>query len=146
MGDSGPNTGYEQKLDNCSSYMDPEHTLINIPDNFLWPDDATMIPTSPEGLPNFEASSSSKLHHCSDPLVSGNRVHVVCRVVLASRKVGQSWTHNLSRQRFPVQSKGKRDRDTNVVHSLRDREHPQKILERRVDLVVRGEIMAQRGL
>ena len=34
---------------------------------------------------------------------------------------GQSWTQNLLRQRlFCSQSKGKRDRDTNVVHSLRE--------------------------
>ena len=33
---------------------------------------------------------------------------------------------------FSSQSKGKRDRDQNVVHSLKDREHFQKILERKV--------------
>ena len=43
--------------------MDPEHTPIKNPDshhNFLCPDDATVIPTSPEGLHNSGASSSSK--------------------------------------------------------------------------------------
>ena len=30
---------------------------------------------------------------------------------------------------FSSQSKGENDRDTNVVHSLKDREHLQKILE-----------------
>ena len=32
------------------------------------------------------------------------------------------------------------------MHSLRDRENPQKILERKVDLVVRGERRAQQKL
>ena len=34
----------------------------------------------------------AQFHHCWDPPVPGNRVHVMCRVVLASRKLGQSWT------------------------------------------------------
>ena len=47
---------------------------------------------------------------------------------------------------FSSQSKGKRDRDTNVVLSLKDRNIP-KILERTVDdSVVRGEIMTQQKL
>ena len=63
MADSAPNTGYEPKLANFFSCMDPEHTPINIPDShhsFLCPDDAPVIPTSPEGLPSSGASSSSK--------------------------------------------------------------------------------------
>ena len=44
---------------------------------------------------------------------------------------------------FSSQSKGKRDRDQNVVHSSRDTENLHKILERKVDLAVRGERMAQ---
>ena len=44
------------------------------------------------------------------------------------------------------QSKGKRDRNTYVVHSLKDREYLQKILERKADSAVRGEMMAQRKL
>ena len=44
------------------------------------------------------------------------------------------------------QSKGKRDRDTNVVHSLKDRGNLHKILERKVDSAVRGERMAQQEL
>ena len=38
---------------------------------------------------------------------------------------------------FSSRSKGKRDRDTNVVHSLNDRANLQKILERKVDSAVR---------
>ena len=63
MADSAANTGYELKFANFFSYMEPEHTPIIFPDshhNFLCSDEATMIHTSPEGLPNSEASSSSK--------------------------------------------------------------------------------------
>ena len=47
---------------------------------------------------------------------------------------------------FSSQSKGKRDRDTNVVHSLKDRENLQKILERKLDSAVRGERVTQQKL
>ena len=40
---------------------------------------------------------------------------------------------------FRSPSKGKKDRDQNVVHWLRDRENHHKIPERKVDLAVRGE-------
>ena len=63
MADSAPRTGYQPKLANFFSYINKEHTPVDIPDshhNFLCPDDATVVPTSPEGLPNSRASSSSK--------------------------------------------------------------------------------------
>ena len=44
------------------------------------------------------------------------------------------------------QSKVKRDRDQNVVHSLKDRERLQKILERKVEWAVQRERIAQRTL
>ena len=44
------------------------------------------------------------------------------------------------------QSKGQRDRDQNVVQTLRDRENLQTFLERKVDSAVRGEVMSQRRL
>ena len=47
---------------------------------------------------------------------------------------------------FRSKSKEKRDGDESVVHSLKDRENLQKILERKVDSAVRGEMMAQRKL
>ena len=37
------------------------------------------------------------------------------------------------------QSRGKRDRELNFVHALRDRDNLQKILERKVDLAIQGE-------
>ena len=47
---------------------------------------------------------------------------------------------------FRSESKGKRDRDQNVVHSLRDRENIHKIVERKAELAVQGECEAQRRL
>ena len=47
---------------------------------------------------------------------------------------------------FRSESKGKRDEDQNVVHSLRDREYLHKILERKAEMAVRGERMAQQRL
>ena len=44
---------------------------------------------------------------------------------------------------FGSQSKGKRDRDTNVVLSLKDRENLPKTIERKIDVAVRGERIAQ---
>ena len=46
-----------------SSYTDPEHNPIDIPDDnqdFQCPDDVTMISASAGGVPNSEASSSSR--------------------------------------------------------------------------------------
>ena len=81
MADSAPHTGYEPKIANFFSYMDPEHTLINIPGShhdFMCPDDATMIPTSPEGLPYSEA-------------FSGSQKAAACRVSSRFGHFGSSW-------------------------------------------------------
>ena len=47
---------------------------------------------------------------------------------------------------FGSVSKGKRDRDQNVVQTLRDRENLHTILERKAELAVRGEKLAQQRL
>ena len=44
---------------------------------------------------------------------------------------------------FESVSKEERDRDQNVVQTLRDRQNLQKILERKAELAVRGEKLAQ---
>ena len=83
---------------------------------------------------------------CSDLQASGNRWQVMCQVVQASRKLGRFRTKNLSQRTiFSSQSKGKRDRDMNIVHSLkRQSKSPKHLPERKVDSAVRGAIMAQR--
>ena len=47
---------------------------------------------------------------------------------------------------FSSRSRGRRDRELNLVHALRDRENLQKILERKVDSAVQGEKEAQQIL
>ena len=63
MADKGPNTGYDSELSNFFSYMDPEHTPINIPDihhNFLCPNEATVILTSSEFRSIQQQANSSQ--------------------------------------------------------------------------------------
>ena len=92
-------------------------------------------------------SGRSGLQEIGAELDRESGVHVMCRVVLASRKLEQSWTENLLRQRFSVHSRKGREIDhTHVVHSLKDRENHQKIFERKVDLAARGEREAQQQL
>ena len=155
MADSAPNTGDEPKLANFFSYLDPEHTPINIYEshhNFLCPDGATVIPTNSEGLPNSGASSSSNQTAASrapsmfGPQSLWKQGAMSC--------VGSFWPPgNWGRvgQRiccsndFEFTVERKRDRDTNVVHSLKDRKK-QKILERKADLAVprRGGVAQQK--
>ena len=47
---------------------------------------------------------------------------------------------------FRLAPKAKRDRDQNVVQSLRDRENLHKILERKDELALRGEKLAHQKL
>ena len=69
-------------------------------------------------------------------------MHVVCRVVLASKKLGAELDRgSFAATIFTSQSKGKTDRDTNVVHSLKT----EQILERKVDLAVRRERITQQN-
>ena len=106
MANPAPNTGYEPNPSNFFSYMETEHTPINLP--------ATVISTTdPEGLPHSGASSSSSKQTAAsrvplnvrDLQAAGNRWQVMCRVVWASRKHGQYRTENLLQQRFLVHSR-----------------------------------------
>ena len=65
-----------------------------------------------------------------------NRCQQSSIIVRTLQSLGKFVTATL----YSSQSKGNGGRDTNVVHSLGEREtHLQKILERKVDLAVRGE-------
>ena len=121
----------KKALPNFFNYMDLEHTPINIPDSnhsFLCPDDATVIPTSPESVPNSGASSSSKQEAASRvPSLFGPSSlwkQGACHVSPGnwSRVDRESVATTL----FSSQSKRKRDRDTHVVHSLKDSEKSPK--------------------
>ena len=72
--DPAPDTGYEPKLADFFSFSDPECTPIDNPDNhhnflcsddltviprFLYPDNLTLVPTSPEGLPRSAAPANT---------------------------------------------------------------------------------------
>ena len=61
--DSATNTGCEPNLADFSNYVNTEHNPIDIHDNnpdFWCSDDVTMISDSARGMPNSEASSSSR--------------------------------------------------------------------------------------
>ena len=136
-------TGYEP---NFNSYMNEEHSPINLPDShrsFPCRDDATIISTTedPE-VPYSGASSSSKQIVASRvPTMLGSLGSSLWKQWLESvdsRDGTQETGANLDRESvvstmFSSQSsKGKGDRDQNVVHSLRDGENLHNILERKV--------------
>ena len=154
-----PNTGCEP---NFCAHINEEHTPINLPDsnrNFPRRDDATIISTTedPEVFQHSGAAISSKHAAASRvPTVLGSSGNSFWKQMAVYESVDsrdgiQETGANLERESvvstlFRSQSKGKRDRDQNVVHSLRDRENLHKILERKVDLAVRGATMAQQQL
>ena len=137
-----------------------KHTPISLPDShrsFQCRDDATTISATedPEGFPCSGASSNIKQ-------TAANIVHTLLGSFGASlwKQRPESVDSHASIQAtgadvdresvvptvFSSQSKGKRVRDQNVVHSLKDRENLQKIFERKVDSAVRGERLAQQKL
>ena len=137
MASLAPNTGYEPNPSNFFSYMDTEHTPIHLPDSHydFQCQDATLISTTdPEGLPHSGASSSSKQTAASRvPSMFGHSSLWKQMAGHVSGRPGLQETGAVSDREsdattiFCSHSKGKRDRDTNVVHSLK------------VDSDVRGE-------
>ena len=74
-----------------------------------------------------------------------------CRNHVSSRLSHQETEAEFDRESvattiFRSMSKGKRDRDSRVVHSSKDRHNLQKLLDRTVDSAVRGDIMAQQKM
>ena len=112
-----------------------------------------MISRSARGMPNSEALSSSRKAAVSK--VTSLFGHTSSRETgvghVSSRSGYQDNKVELDREfvattLFSSQSKGKRDRELNFVHALRDRVNLQKILERKVYLVVQGQKEAQQKL
>ena len=104
-------------------------------------------------MPNSEASSSS--HKAAASKVSflfgysSSRENGVGQV--SSRPSHRETEAEFDRESVATTilsslSRGKRDRELNFAQALRDRENLQKILERKVDLAVRGEGGAQQTL
>ena len=130
LANPAPNTGYEPKLSIFFSYMVTAHTPIHFPDShhdFQNQDDATLISTiDPEGLPHSGALSSSKSAASRVPSTLGPpslwkqmAEHVSSRADL-QKTAAISDRESVARTIFSSQSKGLRDRDTNVVHTLKD--------------------------
>ena len=127
-------------LSNFFSCMDTEHTPINLPgshQSFPCQDDAAVISTieDPEGLPHSGASSSSKQTAASRvPSMFGASSIWKQMAGRVSGRTSLQETGAVSDREsvattiFSSQSKGKRDRDTNVMHSLKDKEISKKTL------------------
>ena len=132
-----PNTRYEPKF--CS-YMNEEHTPINLPDSHK----VFRTQEHPAAASKHVASRVPSMFGPSS-LWKQMAGHVSGRPGL--QETGAvSERESVVSTIFSSQSKEKRDRDQNVVHSFRDRENLHKILERKVDSAVRGERMAQQKL
>ena len=129
VADSAPNTGYEFKLTNLFSCTDPEHTPINIPDsqhNFLCTDNATVIPPV-QKVCRIQKHPEANSSHQSSFIIRTVQKQGACHVSGRSgfQETGAELDRNfVATPLFSSQSKGKRDRDTNVVHSLKDRKSP----------------------
>ena len=130
------------------------HTPINFPDSFQCRDDATIISAAdPEVLYSGASCSSKQTAANRVPTISGSWGASFWKQrpeLVDSRASIQATGANVERESvdstvFRSPSKEKRDRDQNVVHSSRD-SNLQKILGRKVDSAVRGEIMAQQRL
>ena len=154
-----PDTSYEPKI--CVDVSD-EHTPINLPDsnkNFPHDYDATIVATT-EDLDvsrHSRASSSCKQSAAAStvPTVSklGSFGNSLTKVLadydsVDSRNGIREACADLDRETVVSTlsrsaSQGKRDRDQNVVRSLRDRENLHKILERKA---VHGEKMAKQKI
>ena len=98
-----PHSGYEP---NFYSYMNEEHTQINLPDShrsFPRRDDATIISTTedPEGFPHSGAPSSSKQTAASRvPTLLGSWGNSLWKTVAGPGVGWQSWWHPGNRCKF----------------------------------------------
>ena len=110
-----------------------------------------MISGSARGMPNSEAFCSSRKAAASkvSSLFGHSRSRETGLGHVSSRSSHQENEVELDQESvattlFSSQSKGKRDRELNLVHALRDRDNLQKILERKVDLAIQGEEAQQK--
>ena len=149
-------TGYEPNFAGFSNYVNTEHNPIVIHENkpdFRCSDDVTTISGIARGMPNSDALSSS--HKATASKVSYLFGHSCSRETgeghVSSRPSHRETEAELDRKSvattlFSSQSRGKRDRELNFVHALRDRDNLEKILERKVDLAIQGEKDAQQKM
>ena len=150
-------TDYEPKF---RIDVSSEHTPIDLPTrnmSFQQEYDATITASDDFYLPRHSGASSSSQHRAAstfptslklgslgttltkvsadhDSVASGTSIKETCADM--DRETVVSCV-------FGSVSKGKRDRDPNVVQTLRDRQNLNKILERTAELAARGETLAQ---
>ena len=161
-----PDTGYEPKF--CVDASD-EHTPINLPAsnrNIPHDYDATIVATTEElDVPRHSGASSTSQHSAAAsrvPTVSkqGPLGNSLWKQLADSDSVDirnsiKETCADLDRETvvptlFTPEPKGKRDRDQNIVQSLRamseDMENLEQILDWKAELAVRGEEPAQQRL
>ena len=148
-----PNAGYKPKF--CID-VDSEHTPINLPSrnmSFQQEYDATIAASEDLNLPRHSVASSSSQHSAASTVptlsklgsVGTNSRKLVAEYgAVVSRTCIKETFADMDRETvvpsfFDSVSKEKRDRDQNVVQSFRDRQHLHKFLERKAELVVKGE-------
>ena len=142
--------GYEPKF--CID-VDGERALINFPSrNVSFPEeyDATIAASEDPNKPRQSLASSSSQHSAASivPTLSkigsvgiSYRKLVADHGAVVSRTCIKETCADMDRE--TVVSKGKRDRDQNVVQSLRGMQNLPKFLERKAEVAVRGEKLAQ---
>ena len=157
LADPIPNTGYEPKF--CID-VSCEHTPINLPTinmSFQQEYDATITASEDPNLPQHSGASSSSQHTAASRVPtllklgsSGTSLtnvladfdSVACRTGIKETCADMDRETVVS-SLFGSISKGTRDRDQNVVQTLRDRQLFHTILERKAELAVREEKLAQ---
>ena len=131
-----PNTGCEP---NFYSYMNEEHTPINLPEskrNFQCRDDATIISATEDPAVfriRKHPAAASKPQQAEFPTMLGSSGASLWKQrpeSVNSRASIQATGANVDRQSvvptiFSSQPKGKSDRDQNVVRSLKERKSPE---------------------
>ena len=157
LADPTSNTGCEPKF--CID-VSGEHTPINLPTRnmgFQQEYDATIAASEDLNLPRRSGASRSSLHSAASTVPTllklgssgtGLRKLSVDYDAVASRTCIKETCADMDRETVPSSlfgsvSQGKRDRDQNVVQTLRERQNLPIILERKAELAVRGEKLAQ---
>ena len=122
MANPTQNAGYEPNL---YSYLNEEHKPNNLSDSFQCRDDATIISAAEDPEVRYSGASSSSKQ------IAASRVTTMLGSSGASprRQRPELVDSRASTQAtiFSSHSKGQRDRDQNVMHSLRERKSPENL-------------------
>ena len=141
-----PNESYANKF--CID-VDSEHTPINLPSRnmgFQQEYDATIAAPEDLNLPRHSVAPSSSSQHSAASNVP--TLSNLASAGTSSKKLVADYGAVVIRTCIKeicatVVSKGKKDRDQNIVQTVRDRQNIHKVLERKAELAVRGEKLAQ---